>query len=105
MGTGTCIALIAAGAILRYAVTTTSTHGVNVHVVGLIVLLAGVLGLLLSLLVWGPLNPARRRASSPANYDASASPPPPAGQERPLYRHERPVYRDEQPIYRDEQSR
>jgi hypothetical protein len=106
MGTGTCIALIAAGAILRYAVTTTSTHGVNVHVVGLIVLLAGVLGLLLSLLVWGPLNPARRRASSPAGYDASAPPPPPpAGQERPLYRHEQPAYRDEQPLYRDEQPR
>ncbi len=65
MGTGTYIALITAGAILRYAVTTTSTHGVNVHVVGLIVLLAGVLGLLLSLLAWGPLNPARRRANDP----------------------------------------
>lgn len=87
MGTGTCIALIAAGAILRYAVTTTSTHGVNVHIVGLIVLLAGVLGLLLSLLVWGPLNPARRRAKDPVGYDASA-PPPTAGQERPLYRDE-----------------
>jgi hypothetical protein len=98
MGTGTCIALIAAGAILRYAVTTTSSHGVNVHVVGLIVLLAGVLGLLLSLLVWGPLNPARRRASDHVGYDASdrvgydasAPPPPHAGQERPLYRDEQP---------------
>ena len=50
MSTGTCIALIAIGAILRFAVTAKHTHGVNVHVVGVIVLLAGVLGLLLSLL-------------------------------------------------------
>jgi hypothetical protein len=41
---------------------------VNIHVVGLIVLLADVLGLLLSLLVWGPLNPARRRANVPVGY-------------------------------------
>lgn len=88
MGTGTCIALIAAGAILRYAVSAITSHGVNIHVVGLIVLLAGVLGLLLSLLVWGPLNPARRRASDPVGYEASTPPAPPAGQERPLYRDE-----------------
>ena len=90
MGTGTCVALIAVGAILRYAVTATSSHGVNIHVVGLIVLLAGVLGLLLSLLVWGPLNPARRRASDPVGYEARTPPAPPAGQERPLYRDEQP---------------
>jgi hypothetical protein len=90
MGTGTCIALIAAGAILRYAVTATSSHGVNIHVVGLIVLLAGVLGLLLSLLVWGPMNPARRRANDPVDYEASTPPASPAGHERPLYRDEQP---------------
>jgi hypothetical protein len=90
MGTGTCIALIAAGAILRYAVRATSSHGVNIHVVGLIVLLAGVLGLVLSLLVWGPLNPARRRANDPVGYEASTPRQPPAAQERPMYRDEQP---------------
>jgi hypothetical protein len=90
MGTGTCVALIAVGAILRYAVTTTSSHGVNIHVVGLIVLLAGVLGLLLSLLVWGPLNPARRRTNDSVGYEASTPPAPAARQERPLYRDEQP---------------
>jgi hypothetical protein len=88
MGTGTCVALIVVGAILRYAVSATTSHGVNIHVVGLIVLLAGVLGLLLSFLVWGPLNPARRRANDPVGYQAG--PPPPVGQERPLYRDEQP---------------
>jgi hypothetical protein len=37
-----------------------------VHVVGVIVIGAGALCLLLSLLVWGPLNPARRRRAAAA---------------------------------------
>jgi hypothetical protein len=58
-GTGTCIALIAAGVILRFAVGAGSAHGLGVHAVGVIVIGVGELGLL-SLLVWGPLNPAWR---------------------------------------------
>jgi hypothetical protein len=50
MRTGTGIFLIAAGAVLRFAVAAGSPHGLNVHVVGLVLILAGVLGLLLSLL-------------------------------------------------------
>ena len=53
------VTLIAAGAILRFAVPATSGNGPNAHGVGVIVMLAGIFGLLLSLLVWGPL--ARRR--------------------------------------------
>jgi hypothetical protein len=66
LGTGTCIALIAIGAILRFALSAGSPHGLNVHVVGVIVIGAGVLGLLLSLLVWGPLNSVRRRRAASA---------------------------------------
>jgi len=36
-----------------------SSHGLNVHVVGVVVILAGDVGLLLSLLVRGPLSPPR----------------------------------------------
>lgn len=104
MSTGTGIALIALGAILRYAVTTTQTHGINVHVVGLIVLLAGVLGLLLSLLVWSPLNPNRRRAARATRFDD--------GSHRPQVVEERRTYRDEAPhdlqgsaLYRDDPPR
>jgi hypothetical protein len=53
------IALVAAGAILRFAVSATFIYGLNAHVVGVFVMLAGIFGLLLSLLVWGPLD--RRR--------------------------------------------
>jgi hypothetical protein len=93
MGTGAGIALLAVGAILRFAVATTSTHGLNVHVVGVILMLAGALGLLLTLLVWGPLNPARRRRNSPGAYGAGA---PPRDQEPRSYQ-DRPLYRDQRP--------
>ena len=103
MSTGTCIALIALGAILRYAVTTTQTHGINVHSVGLIVLLAGVLGLLLSLLVWSPLNPNRRRARA-ARYD-DRRPAPQLVEERRTYRDEAPHDLQESTLYRDDPPR
>ena len=49
MPTGTSIFLIAAGAILRYAVTAT-VSGISLETVGLILMIAGVIGLVLSLL-------------------------------------------------------
>jgi hypothetical protein len=98
MSTGTCIALIAIGAILRFAVTAQRTHGVNVHTVGVIVLLAGVLGLLLSLLVWSPLNPNRRRSGRPAGYDSG---PPPAAPHYRTFRDDPPSAAGEHPTYQD----
>ena len=56
LGAGTAIFLIAAGAILRFAITTTSTHGLDIHVVGIIVMLAGALALVASVLVRRPLS-------------------------------------------------
>ena len=49
MGIGTSIFLIAAGAILRYAVNA-DISGLEISTVGLILMIAGVLGLLISLL-------------------------------------------------------
>ena len=58
MSTGVGITLIAVGAILRFALAGGSPHGLNVHVVGVVLILAGVLELLLSLLVRaGPRRP------------------------------------------------
>jgi hypothetical protein len=62
MSTGVGIALVAAGAILRFAVPATFIRGLNVYVISVIVMLVGVFGLLLSLLVWDPLS--RRRNHS-----------------------------------------
>ena len=55
---------------MPFAVATTFTHGLNVHVVGIVLMLGGTLGLALSLLVWGALNPARRRHNGSCGYDA-----------------------------------
>lgn len=44
------IALLVVGAILRYALTTGTAHGIDLHIVGVILMLAGLAGLLLPLL-------------------------------------------------------
>ncbi|HEX2126432.1 MAG TPA: DUF6458 family protein [Thermoleophilaceae bacterium] len=50
MGIGMSIFLIAAGAILRYAVTVT-VSGVELQTVGLILMIVGIIGLVISLAV------------------------------------------------------
>ncbi len=68
MITGAGISLITAGAVLRFAMTAGSLHGLNVHAVGTVLMLAGTLGLLL--LVRGPLHAARRHRDSDRSYDS-----------------------------------
>jgi membrane protein implicated in regulation of membrane protease activity len=56
MSIGGSVFLIAIGAILRYAVTAT-VSGISIQTIGLILMLAGILGLVLSLLylfAWRP---------------------------------------------------
>ena len=63
MPLGTSIFLIAVGAILRYAVTAT-VSGINIHTVGLILIIVGIAGLILSLLymlAWSPRRGGVRR--------------------------------------------
>ena len=51
MGVGISLLLIAAGAVLAWAVNVT-TSGFNVNTVGYILLIVGIIGLLLSLVFW-----------------------------------------------------
>ena len=51
MGTAMSIVMIAAGAILRFAVSVTTT-GFNLHSIGLILMILGALSLLLSIMFW-----------------------------------------------------
>jgi hypothetical protein len=51
MGIGTSLVLIAGGAILDFAIDV-HTQGYNLHTVGLILMIVGIVGLLLSLLFW-----------------------------------------------------
>jgi len=50
-GVAVAVMLIAVGAILRFALAGGSPHGLNVHVVGVVLILAGILTLVLSVLL------------------------------------------------------
>jgi hypothetical protein len=67
--TGVGITLIAVGAILRFALAPGSPHGLNVHVVGVVLILAGVFEVVLSLLVrGGPRRPRSLVRQGPGGY-------------------------------------
>jgi len=80
MRIGAGLLLIAAGAILRFGLSTVSTHGVAIHTIGDILMLVGVLGVVLWLVVWAPWTRGRR----------------------PAYRDEPPPYREPPPDYREQ---
>jgi Domain of unknown function (DUF6458) len=60
MGIGVSLFLIALGAVLTFA-TDVSLSGLSLDVVGVILMVVGALGLVMTLLVWGP-----RRRVAPA---------------------------------------
>ena len=59
MGIGVILFLLAAGAILTFAVDAT-TDGVNLDTIGIILMVVGGIGMLLFLTVWGTWGPDRR---------------------------------------------
>ncbi|MEA2375647.1 MAG: hypothetical protein QOD53_2110 [Thermoleophilaceae bacterium] len=72
MTIGTSIVLIAAGAILKYAVTA-HVSGIDIQTVGTILMIVGILGLILSLLYTFMWSADARRRRDP--YDAPPPPP------------------------------
>jgi hypothetical protein len=72
MGIGTSLFLVAAGAILKFAVTD-SVSGVDLSTVGVILMVVGIVGLVLSLI----LMLAPRRSETIVTRDRYADPPPP----------------------------
>jgi hypothetical protein len=66
MSIGVSLILIAAGAILTWAVDAT-VSGVNIHAVGVILMVVGVVGLVISLVFWsgrGVWPSSRRRTTT-----------------------------------------
>ena len=59
MGIGVSVFLIAVGAILAWAVEIT-TEGVNLNMIGVILMIVGAIGLLLSLMFWSSFAPFGR---------------------------------------------
>jgi len=75
MGLGVGLILSAVGAVLAFAVNTT-VSGVDIHTIGWILLIVGIVGILLSLIFWsswaGPGYLSRRRTV----YDEGPAGPP-----------------------------
>jgi len=72
MTIGTSIFLIALGAILKYAVTA-EVDAIDIQTCGVILMLVGILGLILSLLytfMWSPQAQARARRDERDPYDS-----------------------------------
>jgi len=59
MGIGASIFLIAVGAILAFAVNA-SVSGLDIAVVGYILMIVGVIGLIMTAFIWGPRRGAAR---------------------------------------------
>lgn len=59
MGIGASIFLIALGAILAFAVHF-DVSGLDINIVGWILMLAGVVGLIMTAFIWGPRRAAAR---------------------------------------------
>jgi hypothetical protein len=81
MTIGVALLLLAVGAILRFAVATVATHGIDLHTIGDILMVVGALGLFLSLVLWGPWSRGRGAGygpGGPANGQRSGYPPPPS---------------------------
>ena len=94
MGISVSILLIAVGAILTWGVTA-EAEGLDVNAIGVILMIVGILGLVISMLFWsswggfrrraayvegGPVRPAagpRRRATTVVEEDDVAPGPPP----------------------------
>lgn len=54
MGIGTSILIMAAGAIMTFAVDVDDAEGFNINTIGIILMVAGALGLIASMFIFGP---------------------------------------------------
>jgi Domain of unknown function (DUF6458) len=78
VGLPVSLCLIVLGAILAFAVER-NAHGLNVHAVGWILMIVGVVGFVLSMILWDRLGFGARRTA----YRTTAYPPEPYPDEAP----------------------
>lgn len=52
MGIGVSLILIAAGAIITFAIHVSSGSGFNLHTIGIILLVVGIIGAVMSMIFW-----------------------------------------------------
>jgi hypothetical protein len=74
MGIAISILVGTVGAILRYAVTSgVNQHGFNIHTGGVILMVVGGVGLLLSMLFWSSFAPFGRRDQSTSRREETVT--------------------------------
>ena len=54
MGIGTSLVIMAIGALMTFAVEVENAEGFNINTAGIILMILGAIGLLVSFAVWGP---------------------------------------------------
>jgi hypothetical protein len=54
MGIGISVFLIAAGALMAFAVEVNSSNGFNINNAGVILMIVGAIGLVMTAIIWGP---------------------------------------------------
>ena len=77
MGIGVSLILIAVGAIMTWAISATAS-GVDINAVGVILMIVGAVGLLLSLMFWsswGSYGVARSGTRRVTTYEDGPTPP------------------------------
>jgi len=75
MGIAISILVGAVGAILRFAMTAPANqHGFNVQTAGTILMIAGAVGLVLSVVFWSSFSPLGRRDTSVSRREESLTP-------------------------------
>ena len=75
MGIAISILVAAIGAILRYSMTAPADqHGFNLQTAGMILVIAGGVGLVLSVLFWSSFSPLRRREQSISRREETTTP-------------------------------
>jgi hypothetical protein len=95
MRIGGVLALIAVGAILRFAIAISVTHGLYLQTIGDILMGVGLLGLILWVIVWAPRAQGRRRTYRQTT--AMQGPYPQAARTPGAYTRDEPIYEDDYP--------
>jgi hypothetical protein len=75
MRIGAALGLIAVGAILRFAIAISVTHGIYLQTIGDILMGVGLLGLILWVIVWAPRNHRTTYRQTAAMNDRPYPPP------------------------------
>jgi len=63
MGIVPSLIVMAVGAILSFAITVTNSHGFNLHTVGVILMVVGAIGFVMSCVFWSTWGGFRRTTS------------------------------------------